>query len=665
MQGSNAVALLVLFILISLNTNCTGPPPADVHEVDGIVSADPNLLELPENWVKLPFINSVGIRAGEDTDDPFRFTVSFTNPGNYSLWVLSAQNPGEDASEPLPVTITDSDNTLIGQLNAHPPEKNRLLWTLAESIDENDQFNIPESGVYTIRVGPDRARKIQVHKFFLTYANDVKPTGLGYPASTRTDLSAAELHREIPVMLPPAWVFGSTAGFTEPVQTSIKSFLRFEDIGTAALYGNEYLNSGIETLSDEEKEKIHIGESISVHEDCSVIRQEQDELRTDFGVVKQAADPACIDSIHKQIGDSMNAKQNTRTFAFRDISGEYLSEMKRFPAPSTKHYTAAWSADRNVDEASVYQPGGFHELTEDLSDPLNSLASTPFLSFPVDFSAFEENDEGDGFFQQLVQLMVFTPVMHFVNLPVESLTEENQGAFFDAVRLRSNLFPYHYTNAHYTRQTNETVIRGFRDHRNQYLYGDAFLIAPQTDPQADGRIIYFPDGRKWYAYNSRRQYEAGQSWFVETESGRLPVFVKAGSIIPYRPKPESKDLEIEIYTGDAGTFRLVEDDGESRDYRRTRAARTMFRYNEVSGQMKLTIGAVQANYEGMNDERSYMLRFLHSKPPSEVSINGNLLSEKNDGLSNYWEYSADKAELRVFLDDQNRFEKIDILISPE
>ncbi len=71
----------------------------------------------------------------------------------------------------------------------------------------------------------------------------------------------------------------------------------------------------------------------------------------------------------------------------------------------------------------------------------------------------------------------------------------------------------------------------------------------------------------------------------------------------------SDSLKIEVYTGDAGAFRLVEDDGETRAYRRAEAARTMFRYNEVEGNLTLTIGAVQANFEGMTDLRSYKIHF--------------------------------------------------------
>lgn len=302
-------------------------------------------------------------------------------------------------------------------------------------------------------------------------------------------------------------------------------------------------------------------------------------------------------------------------------------------------------------------------MVEDLSDPLNSLSGTPFLSYTADLSGAAETDM--ELFQQMVDLTVFTPVMHLINPQVDPSDEKMLEVLFEATALRTQLFPYHYSHAHYTRQRNETLIRGFREHKNQFLYGDAFLIAPQTEASADGRTIYFPEGRHWYVFRENERYEAGQSWFVETRSGELPVFVKAGSVIPYHREMARETLDVDIYTGDAGTFRLVEDDGRTREYRSTMASRTMFRYNEVAGRQQLTIGAVQFSYEGMKSTRSYTLRFLHSPPPEDITVNNESISEGAGEGNPKWDYDEEQSLLKISLPEMDRRQKLDIVIIPE
>ena len=161
-----------------------------------------------------------------------------------------------------------------------------------------------------------------------------------------------------------------------------------------------------------------------------------------------------------------------------------------------------------------------------------------------------------------------------------SFGEEANRIFTDYARLRYRLLPYLYDQARKSSHNAKPLLRAllldYPDDRNtwhlddQYLFGDALLIAPVLAPLADSatRTLYLPHGT-WIDYWSREMHHSTGEWLTRTiDLDTLPIYVKAGSIIPYGEEKTSTHNEIgpltrlEVYPGADG--KLEYDDGEKR-----------------------------------------------------------------------------------------------------
>jgi len=283
-----------------------------------------------------------------------------------------------------------------------------------------------------------------------------------------------------------------------------------------------------------------------------------------------------------------------------------------------------------------------------------------------------DESEREEAFMRWFQFAVFNPVMPAIQLSNTPLLDNPSDKLLENFKryaeLRNELFPFIYTFAHYNRQTGVKIVEGDGRRFNQFTFGESILVAPMYELGMDERSIYFPEGT-WYDYYSGRAYQGGRSWFYEGTDDRIPLFVKAGSVIPYRQAAQSlkagtnDTLRVEIYTGGAGTFRLTEDDQVSENYLRGIAARTMFRYNEVQERKIFTIGAVQNSYAGMENSRSYRLEFLNvDEKPDEVFLNDQELPESRSSEVKGWKYDEEKRLINLHLPNLNRHEKADIEI---
>lgn len=651
---------------------CNRLPPADFYEADGIVSGQMNESLRAPNWSLVHYINSRGLtpdNAWPDSSTALTFSASISNAGNYSFWILTSSQSNFGNRDTVDITVMSEEQFLVAQLSVEVPANDQLQWVRAEASAENNLITFDKTGVYSFSILPRSSDGVQVHKVHMSQENRVKPSGLGLPSSTRVDLSAADLFREQPVMLPPAWVFKPILGIERstvlPEYLSEKAGGIWFDLENGNIQNSDFIRSSAE-------QKINVGLKLSAEEICYEETEAAFESELQFIVTTDTPDIQCLKEVHDTYRRFEGRDQ--RSVLFHGLRNGYDPRSKRYPAPITPLYQFEWSAERKVN-GGILTPGGYQQLIEDISNPSNSLYNTPFLSLPIDYSSALYSGSGwdSDLFIRTVQLSAFLPVMQ-IKVPKG---ENDDTSFFDqlsesellqlnsAFDLRSALFPYHYTHAHYTRQRNESIIEGFRDHPGQFMYGDAFLVAPVLEGGRDGRIIFFPEGRRWYNYHTSDTFEAGRSWFVETDDSQMPLFVKAGSVIPYLDSDNQNNLRVEVYTGDAGSFRLVEDDGVTRGYRRAEAARTMFRYNEVQGRQQLTIGAVQAGFQEMTNERSYQLHFKFTDMPKHVVVNDEQINQASDREQRKsWHYDASERELILYLNNQSRRKKLDIVITP-
>jgi alpha-D-xyloside xylohydrolase len=144
------------------------------------------------------------------------------------------------------------------------------------------------------------------------------------------------------------------------------------------------------------------------------------------------------------------------------------------------------------------------------------------------------------------------------------------------LRLRYELLPYIYSLAHLTHETGAPFMRPlFMDFPNdpkiadigdEYMFGPAFLVAPVTSQGQTSKSVYLPAGEAWYNYWTNERQEGGQTIQVSTPVDTIPLFVRAGSIIPLGSEIESTHDEqsiahVKVYAGADGQFELYNDDG--------------------------------------------------------------------------------------------------------
>jgi alpha-D-xyloside xylohydrolase len=191
-------------------------------------------------------------------------------------------------------------------------------------------------------------------------------------------------------------------------------------------------------------------------------------------------------------------------------------------------------------------------------------------------------------------------------------------------RLRYRLIPYIYTLAGDSYWRDGSIMRGLvmdfpADRhawgiKDEYLFGPALLVAPVTEYKARSRSVYLPTGASWYDFYTGRVSSGGQSVSVAAPYERIPLFVRAGSIIPTGPaiqyalQEANPTLTLHVYTGASGTGSVYEDDGTSRQYLSGKYARIPLRYDERS--KSLTIGAREGSWPGMAAMRTIRVRWI-------------------------------------------------------
>ena len=258
-----------------------------------------------------------------------------------------------------------------------------------------------------------------------------------------------------------------------------------------------------------------------------------------------------------------------------------------------------------------------------------------------------------------MQYGVFCPMMrsHGTEVPRELYYYGEAGqpvydALLGAVKMRYSLLPYIYSLAHDVNANNGTYQRAlmmdFRnDHNvwnigNEFMFGRSLLVAPVLEAkytperaQSKSRAgigdvdfmetkttkVYLPAGTVWYDFETMKQYEGGQEIERDINIKSVPLYVKAGSILPIGPDVQYStekpwdDLEILVYAGADGTFTLYEDEFDNYNYEKGAYSTIDFSFNGKSRQ--LTIGARQGSYDGMIQSRKFRVVLIKDGKRSE------------------------------------------------
>ncbi len=188
-------------------------------------------------------------------------------------------------------------------------------------------------------------------------------------------------------------------------------------------------------------------------------------------------------------------------------------------------------------------------------------------------------------------------------------------------KLRYRLMPYIYslawkvTNEDYTIQ--RPLVMDWRSDEktwnigDQFMFGPAMLVNPVLKANATRRSVYLPASPAWYDFWTGESQPGGQEIDAAAPLDRMPLYVRAGSILPMGPEIEyaAQDpggpIELRIYRGADGQFNLYEDAGDSYDYEKGQHAVIPIRWNDNAA--ALTIGARAGSYPGMVEKRAFRI----------------------------------------------------------
>jgi alpha-D-xyloside xylohydrolase len=292
-------------------------------------------------------------------------------------------------------------------------------------------------------------------------------------------------------------------------------------------------------------------------------------------------------------------------------------------AGSQRNAVTAWSGDINSDWFSFRRqiPAGLNF----------SLSGIPYWT--TDIGGFVFGSPADPAFRELFvrwfQYGTFNPILrvHGTRKPDEnelwSYGPDAQNILLKFDRLRYRLLPYIYSLAWKTTNESYTPMRplvmDFRtdsraqDIGDQFMYGPAFLVNPVTEPGAATRSVYLPEA-SWYDFWAGTAMQGGRTINAITPLDRLPLYVRAGSIVPLGPDEEwstqkaADPIEIRIYTGANGDFTIYEDENDTYNYEQGAYATIPLHWDDAS--RTLTIGERKGQFPGMVENRSFRVVFV-------------------------------------------------------
>ncbi len=190
------------------------------------------------------------------------------------------------------------------------------------------------------------------------------------------------------------------------------------------------------------------------------------------------------------------------------------------------------------------------------------------------------------------------------------------------LELRYRLMPYIYSLAADVHFNDYTIMRPLvmdfgkdKQVQNigyQYMFGPAIMVNPVYQYGARQREVYFPKDNIWYDFfTGAVASEGAESKKVPAPYDRIPLFVRAGSIIPFGPAIEytrqkkAENIRLYVYEGKNGTFTLYEDEGVNYGYEAGRYAKIKFTYDEAS--KTLTIADREGEFPGMLKNRTFTI----------------------------------------------------------
>jgi len=231
-------------------------------------------------------------------------------------------------------------------------------------------------------------------------------------------------------------------------------------------------------------------------------------------------------------------------------------------------------------------------------------------------------------------------------------------------QLRYAMQPYLYTEARRTYDTGVAFLRPLYydwpeapeayTHGGEYVFGESLIVAPITKPvdavkQTAEQTVWLPKG-EWFEYDTGRKIEGPVSVTHDFTLAEMPVYVKAGAIVPMQPPMEYTGqkpvdpLILDIAPAETSdvTYELYEDGSDGRNYETGEFATTGLHAEHKGAELVVRIDPAKGSYKGMLTARAYQLQLPGNWPPASVTVNGKALKYSRQEGTIGWRYDGNQ-----------------------
>ncbi|MDE6549492.1 MAG: glycoside hydrolase family 31 protein [Muribaculaceae bacterium] len=304
-------------------------------------------------------------------------------------------------------------------------------------------------------------------------------------------------------------------------------------------------------------------------------------------------------------------------------------------AGQQRYATASWNGDTfaSWDSFKKQIPGGINYFATGSPYWTTDIGCFFVKSSPRWFQKgkFPKGVEDDGykeFYTRMFQWGTFLPILrsHGTETPREIWHFGEPGtpyydAILDMINLRYSMLPYIYSMADAQTRSGYSMARPLAfdfpkdrnvfDIKDQYMFGN-IMACPVTDPGVESREVYLPAGVDWFDFWTGKRFVGGEKISAASPINRLPLFVKAGSIIPttevveYSAASAGKPLTIDIYPGKDASFTLYDDAGDTYDFEKGEYTRIAMDWDDSKG--ILTISDAEGSYPEAPATRKMTIR---------------------------------------------------------
>ena len=207
--------------------------------------------------------------------------------------------------------------------------------------------------------------------------------------------------------------------------------------------------------------------------------------------------------------------------------------------------------------------------------------------------------------------------------------------FYDAIakfiRMRYQMIPYIYSLAAQVTLNGTPMLRAVgldfpedvksHDLVDEFFFGSSLLVCPVTKPMyynknsqpiagaKKSREVYLPERANWFDFWTNEVHAGGQTITADAPLDKIPLFIKAGTILPIGPQVQyamqasEKSLQIHVYPGADGSFNFYEDEGDNYNYENGQSSKIVFNWNDTT--KILTIGNREGSFNGMQPDREF------------------------------------------------------------